>query len=99
QLLPDCSLMRVMAFAHDDPPPHGKGTASEPRAAYSHSRSVGRRLPTKRQYPSASAQCTHDTGRSGSGPSKVQDALARAGCAQAPAFTQARYASTVTSVR
>src|SRR5271154_6596767 len=87
QLLPDCSLMSVTASVQLAPAPQGNGTASGPRAAYSHSRSDGRRLPDHPQYALASAQCTHETGRSGSSASYVHVALARAGTGQTPAAT------------
>ena len=90
QLLPDWSLTSVTALAHEATPPHGNDAGKAPRAAYSHSRSLGRRLATERQKASASRQCTHETGSSGSPASKVHVALARAGREHAPPSTHVR---------
>ena len=69
-----------------------------PCAAYSHSSSLGKRLPTHSQYVFAWAQDTHATGWLPG----IENCEAQLWCAihrQARALTHARYWLTVTSVR
>ena len=78
--------------------PHGKAAPDGPRAASSHSASRGSRFLAKRQYVTASRQCTHETGSCASPRSKVHAALVFEGRAHTRASTHAAYAATVTSV-
>src|SRR5262245_64756066 len=43
--------------------PHGNFRPSVPRAASSHSASVGKRFFAQEQYVTASARCTHEAGK------------------------------------
>src|SRR4051812_38972501 len=65
-----------------------------PRAATSHSASVGSRLLTQPQYRTASSQLTHETGQLG----VVACCHEHGGATQTPARTHASYACWVTSV-
>src|SRR5215813_3450695 len=76
------------------PVPHGKMRPSVPRAAFSHSASVGSRLPFQVQNWLACIQVTHTTGRFG----YMLGAQAQ-GTAQTPAVTHCAYSDCVTSVR
>ena len=79
--------------------PHTNGRPSTPRAANSHSASVGNRLPAKRQYASAASALMHAIGRSAAeGSAYVQPNTSALGATQDRSATHARYARTVTSV-
>src|SRR5437870_3740156 len=74
--------------------PHGYLRPSVPRAAFSHSASVGKRFPTKEQNAFACAHTTQPAGSSG-----VEQSHEHVGSAHALASTQAAYSSCVTSFR
>src|SRR4051812_20527079 len=75
--------------------PHGKSRPSAPRAARSHSASVGRRRPAHAQYSRASAQVTFTTGwRETSTPARPSGG---GGGARPVAAQKARYWAQVTS--
>ena len=89
--------------------PHGNGRSSRPRAARSHSASVGRRPPAAAQYADASDHSKQLIG-SCSSPLASGVQVARSaeqrrlcsvsgmgGCGQAPWSRQRRYAATVAS--
>src|SRR5215831_5488431 len=75
--------------------PHGKMRPSVPRAASSHSASVGSRLFAQAQYVMASARCTHPAGRL----PPLAQSQSQVGAGHLPAVTHAEYWDCVTSVR
>src|SRR5215831_3191045 len=73
--------------------PQGNFRPSVPRAASSHSASVGKRFLAQVQYATASARCTHPAGRS-----PLEQSQSHEGGWHAPAVTHAEYCDCVTSV-
>src|SRR3954447_24854267 len=61
-------LLRTFALSRSNWSPYGYTEDFGPRAAYSHSASVGRRPPRQRAYASASYQVTHMLGCSRTSP-------------------------------
>jgi len=90
---PSFSKLPQLARPQSSSLPQGYSRPSVPRAAFSHSSSLGRRPPAKAQKACASCQFTLVTGSSGSW------ARSMAGCGQRRAATQRAYMARVTSVR